>query len=93
MSTEDARGESLLAHLIELRARLLRGAIGLLILFVVLLPFAGDLFNLLAQPLIATLPAGGKLVPQEATSGFAAVVKLAFFAALFLSMPWLLYQA
>jgi sec-independent protein translocase protein TatC len=89
----DAAEPRLIDHLIELRARLLRAIAGLLVVFLVLLPFGPQLFDWLAQPLIATLAAGQKLVPTEATSGFSAVVKLAFFAALTLTMPWLLYQA
>lgn len=93
MSTEDARGESLLAHLIELRARLLRSSIALLLVFVALLPFANDLYAWLAQPLLAKLPAGSHLVAIEVASPFFTPIKLAFFAALMLAMPYLLYQA
>jgi sec-independent protein translocase protein TatC len=83
----------LIDHLIELRARLLRGVAGLVIVFLLLIPFGSQLFDWLAAPLIATLSAGAKLIPSDATTGFSAVVKLAFFAALTLTMPWLLYQA
>lgn len=93
MTTEDARPESLLAHLIELRARLLRGAIALLLVFVALLPFANELYAWLAQPLLAQLPAGSHLVAIEVASPFFTPIKLAFFAALMLAMPYLLYQA
>ena len=93
MSTEDARGESLLAHLIELRARLLRSSIALLLVFVALLPFANDLYAWLAQPLLAKLPPGSHLVAIEVASPFFTPIKLAFFAALMLAMPYLLYQA
>lgn len=93
MSTEDARADSLLAHLIELRARLLRSSIALLLVFVALLPFANDLYAWLAQPLLAKLPAGSHLVAIEVASPFFTPIKLAFFAALMLAMPYLLYQA
>lgn len=93
MSSEEARPDSLLAHLIELRARLLRSSIALLLVFVALLPFANDLYAWLAQPLLAKLPAGSHLVAIEVASPFFTPIKLAFFAALMLAMPYLLYQA
>ena len=90
----DAQAESrLIDHLIELRARLLRAVFGLVIVFVALLPFANKLYAWLAKPLLAKLPAGGHLIATGVASPFFAPVKLAFFAALFLSAPWLLYQA
>ena len=91
---ENPQTESrLIDHLIELRARLLRAVVGLVVVFVAFLPFANKLYAWLAQPLLAKLPAGGKLIATGVASPFFAPVKLAFFAALFVSVPWLLYQA
>jgi len=91
---ENPQTESrLIDHLIELRARLLRAVVGLILVFVAFLPFANKLYAWLAQPLLAKLPAGGKLIATGVASPFFAPVKLAFFAALFVSVPWLLYQA
>ena len=88
------QGETrLIDHLIELRARLLRAVVGLIAVFLVFLPFANDLYAWLAQPLLAKLPAGGQLIATGVASPFFAPVKLAFFAALFVAVPWLLYQA
>ena len=83
----------LVDHLIELRSRLLRAVAGLLVVFLALMPFATDLYNQLALPLISKLPEGGKIVAIEVAGGFFVPVKVAFFAALFLTAPWLLYQA
>ena len=83
----------LIAHLLELRSRLLRGALGLLLVLACLLPFANRLYALLAQPLLDKLPAGGQLIATQVASPFFAPMKLAFFAALMVAMPWLLYQA
>jgi len=83
----------LMDHLIELRSRLLRAVAGLLVAFVVLLPFANKLYAWLAQPLLAKLPAGGQVIAIGVTSPFFAPVKLAFFAAVMVAVPWLLYQA
>jgi len=91
-SADDDVGGRLLDHLIELRSRLLRAIAGLLLLFVALLPFANRLYAILAQPLLAKLPKGGQLIAVEVTSPFFAPMKLAFFVAVVVAMPWLLYQ-
>jgi sec-independent protein translocase protein TatC len=83
----------LFAHLIELRARLIRALAGLLLVFVCLLPFANTLYGWFAQPLLDKLPKGGQLIAVEVASPFFAPLKLAFFVAVFAVMPWLLYQA
>ena len=83
----------LLDHLIELRARLLRAAIGVIVAFVALMPFAAKLYTLLAHPLLKTLPNSGHLVATDPAGGFFVPMKLAFMTALFLTAPWLLYQA
>ena len=83
----------LVAHLLELRSRLLRGAAGLLVVLLGLLPFANTLYAWLAQPLLDKLPAGGQLIATEVASPFFAPLKLAFFVAVLVAMPWLLYQA
>jgi sec-independent protein translocase protein TatC len=92
-TADDAPQSRLIDHLIELRSRLLRAVLGLVVVFVALLPFANRLYAWLAQPLLAKLPVGGKLIATGVASPFFAPVKLAFFAALFATMPWLLYQA
>jgi sec-independent protein translocase protein TatC len=79
-------------HLVELRSRLLRAVTGLLLVFVALLPFANRLYGWLAQPLLDKLPKGGQLIAVEVASPFFAPLKLAFFAAVVIAMPWLLYQ-
>jgi sec-independent protein translocase protein TatC len=83
----------LVAHLLELRSRMIRGLVGLLLALACLLPFANRLYAVLAQPLLDKLPAGGQLIATQVASPLFAPMKLAFFAALVLAMPWLLYQA
>lgn len=88
----EAGEQSLMAHLLELRQRLLYAVIAVGGVFVLLLPFANDLYAWLAQPLLATLPKGGQLVAIEVASTFFVPMKLAFYAALFIAMPAVLYQ-
>lgn len=83
----------LLDHLIELRSRLMRSVAGLFVALLAMLPFANSLYEWLAAPLLEKLPPGGQLIAVEVASPFFAPLKLAFFAALLLVMPWLLYQA
>ncbi len=92
-SDDDLLPSSLIGHLLELRARLLRAVVVLLLAFFALLPFANRLYSWLAKPLLSALPAGAHLVAIEVASPFFTPVKLAFFAALMLAMPYLLYQA
>ena len=84
---------SLLTHLVELRSRLMRGLIGLGVLLLALLPFANKLYAWFAAPLLAKLPEGAQLIAVEVASPFFAPLKLAFFVAVLVAMPWLLYQA
>src|SRR5688572_8903171 len=89
----DSAEPRLIDHLIELRARLLRAVAGLILIFVILMPFAADIYAVLARPLLSSLPESGQLVAVDPAGGFFVPVKLAFFAALLITMPWLLYQA
>jgi sec-independent protein translocase protein TatC len=90
----DAIGESgLIGHLIELRSRLLRGIVGLVVVVAALLPFTSTLYTWLATPLISRLPAGQLMIAMNPAGAFFAPVKLTFFVALFAAAPWLLYQA
>jgi sec-independent protein translocase protein TatC len=89
----DAVDSTLIGHLVELRARLIRGVAGLLLVFLGLLPFANKVYGWFAQPLLDKLPEGSQLIAVEVASPFFAPLKLAFFVAIFTTMPWLLYQA
>jgi len=85
-------GEGLLAHLLELRSRLLKSVLAVLLAFAALLPFANRLFTELAQPLLRQLPPGQVLQAIEPLGKVLVPFKLEFFAGLFLAMPFVLYQ-
>ncbi|MDQ2972090.1 MAG: twin-arginine translocase subunit TatC [Pseudomonadota bacterium] len=84
--------QGFMGHLIELRARLLKAIVAVMIVLLVLIPFAGRLYTYLARPLVARLPAGAHLVAIDVASPFLTPLKLAFFVALFITMPVVLYQ-
>jgi sec-independent protein translocase protein TatC len=85
--------ESLMGHLLELRSRLLRGVIAVMAVFLALMPFASQLYERFSSPLLAKLPSGSQLQAIDVAGGFFIPVKLAFFTALLVTMPFLLYQA
>ena len=84
--------QPLLAHLIELRDRMLRIVLVVLAVFVVLFPFANDLYTLLAEPLMAHLPSGSSMIATEVASPFLTPFKLTLIAAIFIGIPVILYQ-
>ncbi len=91
-STADDLQQVLFAHLLELRSRLLKAVARVLVVLIVLVPFANRLYSELAAPLVARLPQGAHLIATEVTSPFITPLKLAFYTALFISMPVILYQ-
>ncbi len=92
-SAESENEQTLIGHLIELRSRLMRSLLCLLLVAVALLPLAESIYTLVATPLIERLPAGTNMIATEVASPFLAPFKLTLFLALFISMPYLLYQA
>ena len=84
--------ESFVAHLIELRARLLNSVVALLLVFICLFPWASDLYALLAQPLLAKLPQGGQMIATDVTTPFFVPLKVAMMAAFIITLPYILYQ-
>lgn len=92
--TEGQQGEgTLLSHLIELRTRLLKMVIAVVVIFICLVPFADGIFTLVADPLMARLPDGTSMIATQVASPFLTPFKLALAAAVFLAMPFLLYHA
>jgi sec-independent protein translocase protein TatC len=83
---------TLLSHLIELRSRLLKAAVAVLVLFVCLVPFAENIFTLVAEPLMQQLPEGAEMIATQVASPFLTPFKLTLFVALFFAMPVVLYQ-
>ncbi len=84
---------TLISHLLELRSRLLRAFIAVMIVFVPCAFYSNRLFDYIAAPLQAKLPPGQHLIATTVTGTFTAPLKLAFIVALLIAMPYVLYQA
>lgn len=85
--------QPLTSHLIELRNRILRSLVAVVVVFLALAPFARDIYAMLADPLLSQLPQGNTMIATEVASPFLAPFKLAFLVAVAISFPFLLYQA
>ncbi|MCB1942205.1 MAG: twin-arginine translocase subunit TatC [Candidatus Accumulibacter sp.] len=84
--------DSFLSHLVELRDRLIRALIAIGIVFVCLFPWAKELYSLLAQPLLATLPQGGQMIATDVVGVFLVPMKVALMVAFLVALPYVLYQ-
>jgi sec-independent protein translocase protein TatC len=83
---------TLMSHLLELRDRLMKAMLAVLLLFIPCAIFANELYSLVAQPLLDKLPQGTTLIATSVVSPFMTPFKLAFYCALFAAMPVVLYQ-
>lgn len=97
MSDEDRDREllaegTLISHLVELRQRLLKVVIAIAICFAPCAWFANDLFTIVATPLIKKMPVGTSMIATSLISPFMAPLKLSLFVALFIAMPYVLFQ-
>ncbi|WP_201597320.1 twin-arginine translocase subunit TatC [Psychrobacter fulvigenes] len=79
-------------HLIELRSRLIKICVAVLLIFLLLAGFSRDLYDFLSDPLVAQLPANSTMIATDITSNFMAPIRLTIFVAAFLAMPYILYQ-
>ncbi|NOX51768.1 MAG: twin-arginine translocase subunit TatC [Gammaproteobacteria bacterium] len=88
----DNEEQPFLEHLIELRSRILRGVGVVGLLFIPLYFYANDIYTWISEPLTAQLPEGSSMIATQVASPFLTPLKVAFFAALFLGVPYLLHQ-
>lgn len=85
--------ESFISHLVELRDRLLRAVAAIVIVFICLMPWAGDIYDLLARPLMIALPEGTKMIATGVVTPFFVPVKVTMMVAFLIALPVVLYQA
>lgn len=81
-----------ISHLVELRQRLVYMVFAVLAVFIVAFPFANDIYTYLADPLMKHLPEGTSMIATDVASPFLTPFKLTLVLAIFVSMPWVLYQ-
>ena len=84
--------DGFLSHLTELRSCLLRAVCSVLGIFIVLVPFAKDLYSILAAPLLEKLPQGGDLIAIGVLSPFIVPMIICFFTAFLIALPYVLYE-
>jgi len=84
--------QPLVAHLTELRDRLLRAVLAILIAFICLFPFANEIYTFVSEPLRALLPEGSSMIATEVASPFLTPFKLTLVLAIFLAVPYVLFQ-
>ncbi|MFZ5492894.1 MAG: twin-arginine translocase subunit TatC [Pseudomonadota bacterium] len=92
MEPESAPAQSLISHLLELRSRLLRSVAAVVLCMVALLPFANRLYALLAKPMLASLPQGASMIATGVAAPFMVPFKFAAMLAVYLAVPYVLYQ-
>jgi len=92
-STEDSGlQETFLSHLFELRDRVIKAALAIIIVFVCLVYWAPDIFHLFARPLLEALPAGGKMIVTDVTGSFFVPMKVTMLVAFIIALPVVMYQ-
>lgn len=85
--------ETFISHLIELRDRLLRAVLAIIVIFVVLMPWAGDIYDILALPMMKTLPEGTTMIATGVVTPFFVPVKVTLLVAFLIALPYVLHQA
>lgn len=85
--------ETFVSHLIELRQRLMKAMGTILVVFLAMMPWSGKIYDLLAHPMIATLPPGTKMIATGVITPFLVPLKVTLLAAFVVALPVVLYQA
>lgn len=84
--------ETFISHLVELRDRIIRAGISVIVVFVGLVYWAPDIFRLLARPLMNNLPKDGKMIVTDVTGSFFVPMKVTMLVAFVIALPVVLYQ-
>jgi sec-independent protein translocase protein TatC len=89
----DDSQESFMSHLIELRMRLVRSMVAVLVVTIALVPFAKDIYGALAAPLLRALPKGATMIATDVTGTFLVPLKVTLMAGILVALPYVLWQA
>lgn len=90
---EESVAETFISHLIELRDRIVRAGGVLLLVFVCMMPWSGQIYDILAHPMMTALPVGAKMIATGVLTPFMVPLKVTLLAAFVVTLPWILYQA
>jgi sec-independent protein translocase protein TatC len=88
----DGAEQTFISHLVELRDRLIRASIAIIVVFLGLVYWAPDIFKLLVHPLLMNLPKDGKLIVTDVTGSFFVPMKVTMLVAFVIALPFVLYQ-
>lgn len=86
-------GDTFISHLVELRSRVMKASVAIIVVFLCLMPWAGQIYDLLAQPMMNALPEGSKMIATGVITPFLIPVKVTLLVAFVIALPWVLYQA
>ncbi len=84
--------DTFISHLVELRNRIMKASAAIIIIFLCLMPWAADIYDLLARPMMVALPAGSKMIATGVITPFLIPVKVTLLVAFVIALPWVLYQ-
>ncbi|QOQ68672.1 Sec-independent protein translocase subunit TatC [Photobacterium damselae] len=84
--------QPLFSHLLELRNRILRSLLSVLVVFLCLVWFSNDIYTFLSAPLVERMPAGATMIATDVASPFFAPIKLTLVTSVFIAVPMILYQ-
>jgi sec-independent protein translocase protein TatC len=85
--------DSFISHLIELRDRIVRATLAIAVVFLCMMPWSAQIYDFLASPMMAALPAGSKMIATGVITPFFIPIKVTLLAAFIVALPWVLYQA
>jgi sec-independent protein translocase protein TatC len=91
--SEADQEQPFISHLVELRTRILRMVVGILVVFAILAPFSNRIYSYLAGPLLVHMPQQTSMIAIDVVSPFLTPLKLSLMLAVFMAMPWVLFQA
>ncbi|MCA2014973.1 twin-arginine translocase subunit TatC [Vibrio tritonius] len=91
-SAEQEQSQPLIAHLLELRNRILRSVAAVIVVFLALVYFSNNIYEFVSKPLVDKLPYGASMIATDVASPFFTPLKLTLITAVFLSVPYILYQ-
>ncbi|WP_374263924.1 twin-arginine translocase subunit TatC [Zoogloea sp.] len=88
-----AQEDTFISHLVELRDRLLRSVVAIVVVFACLMPWAGDIYDILAHPMMQALPDGTRMIATGVVTPFFVPMKVTLLVAFVIALPFVLYQA